>query len=214
MNNKYLETIKSAIVEYKFQDIEQLVEFALSNNLSPKAIIDAMVDGMAIVGERFERSEYFLPELVMAGKTMKAGLAIAEPYMKQLEKEARAQGCVLIGTMEGDLHDIGKNIFATTLQLSGFVIHDLGVDVTADKWVESIKEISPDIVAMSALLLTTREEMKKVIKRMKEEGLRENVKVMVGGAPVTEDFANQIGADGYGKDAWEGTRKAVQLMNS
>jgi 5-methyltetrahydrofolate--homocysteine methyltransferase len=214
MNNKYLGRIKLAIVEYKLQDIEELVKLALSNNLSSTAIIDTMVGGMAIVGERFERSEYFLPELVMAGKTMKAGLAIAEPYMKGMEKKARAQGCILIGTMEGDLHDIGKNILATMLQISGFKVHDLGVDVTTDKWIENIKEISPDIVAMSALLLTTREEMKKVIERMKEEGLRENVKVMVGGAPVTDDFANQIGADGYGKDAWEGTRKAVQLMDS
>jgi len=214
MNNRYLGRIKLAIVEYKLQDIEELVKLALSNNLSSRAIVDTMVGGMAIVGERFERSEYFLPELVMAGKTMKAGLAIAEPYMKGMEKKARAQGCILIGTMEGDLHDIGKNILATMLQISGFKVHDLGVDVTTDKWIENIKEISPDIVAMSALLLTTREEMKKVIERMKEEGLRENVKVMVGGAPVTDDFANQIGADGYGKDAWEGTRKAVQLMNS
>jgi len=164
-----------------------------------EAIMEGMAKGMDIVGRKYEEGEYFLAELIMAGETMKEGMKILEPYLKA--GDIPKLGRVVIGTVEGDLHDIGKNIVVTLLSASGFDVIDLGVDVTADKFVEAVKQYKPDIVGMSALLTTTMVNMKKVIEALKEAGLRDSVKIIVGGAPLTEEFAKEIGADGYAPDA-------------
>ncbi|MCD6445105.1 corrinoid protein [Candidatus Bathyarchaeota archaeon] len=195
-----LARLRDAIVNLDYEGIRDVAKEAIEAGLSPyEAIMEGMAKGMDIVGQKYEQGEYFLAELIMAGETMKEGLSVLEPYMKK--GEMRHIGKVVIGTVEGDLHDIGKNIVITLLTASGFEVVDLGVDVSAEKFVEAVRKHKPDIVAMSALLTTTMVNMEKVVKALEEAGLRDKVKIIVGGAPLTEEFAKQIGADAYGRDA-------------
>jgi len=151
-----------------------------------------------------------VPEVLIAARAMKAGMEILSPHLA--EAGVKAVGKVLIGTVEGDLHDIGKNLVAMMMEGSGFEVIDVGIDVSADDFVEAVKEHSPDILGMSALLTTTMPEMEKVIQALEEAGLRDQVTVMVGGAPVTDNFAEEIGADAYGKDAATAAEKAKELI--
>ena len=195
-----LARLRDAIVNLDYEGIRDVAREAIEAGISPyEAIMEGMAKGMDIVGQKYESGEYFLAELIMAGETMKEGLSVLEPYMKK--GEIKHIGKVVIGTVEGDLHDIGKNIVITLLTASGFEVVDLGVDVSAEKFVEAVREHKPDIVAMSALLTTTMVNMEKVVKALEEAGLRDKVKIIVGGAPLTEEFAKQIGADAYGRDA-------------
>ncbi|RLI25565.1 cobalamin-binding protein [Candidatus Bathyarchaeota archaeon] len=195
-----LARLRDAIVNLDYEGIRDVAREAIEAGLSPyEAIMEGMAKGMDIVGQKYEQGEYFLAELIMAGETMKEGLSVLEPYMKK--GEIKHIGKVVIGTVEGDLHDIGKNIVITLLTASGFEVVDLGVDVSAEKFVEAVRKHKPDIVAMSALLTTTMVNMEKVVKALEEAGLRDKVKIIVGGAPLTEEFAKQIGADAYGRDA-------------
>ncbi|KYH37114.1 MAG: corrinoid methyltransferase [Candidatus Bathyarchaeota archaeon B24] len=195
-----LARLRDAIVNLDYEGIRDVAKEAIEAGLSPyEAIMEGMAKGMDIVGQKYEQGEYFLAELIMAGETMKEGLSVLEPYMKK--GEIKHIGKVVIGTVEGDLHDIGKNIVITLLTASGFEVVDLGVDVSAEKFVEAVRKHKPDIVAMSALLTTTMVNMEKVVKALEEAGLRDKVKIIVGGAPLTEEFAKQIGADAYGRDA-------------
>jgi 5-methyltetrahydrofolate--homocysteine methyltransferase len=165
---------------------------------------------MEVVGEKYERNEYFLAELIMAGETMKEGMKTLEPHLKA--GELKRVGKVVIGTVRGDLHDIGKNIVATLLSAAGFDVIDLGVDVPPEKFVEAVKENSPDIVGMSALLTTTMVEMEDIIKELKKAGLRDKVKVIIGGAPITREYAEKIGADAAARDAVEGVNICKSWM--
>jgi len=206
-----LARLRDAIVNLDIDGVKRAAREALDVGITPyEAVMDGMAKGMEVVGQKYEAGEYFLAELIMAGETMKEGLSVLEPYMKA--GDMKHIGRVVIGTVEGDLHDIGKNVVITLLTASGFEVVDLGVDVPAEKFVEAVKQYKPDIVAMSALLTTTMVNMAKIIKALEQAGLREKVKVIVGGAPLTEEYAKQIGADAYGRDAVEGVNICKKWM--
>jgi len=195
--------IRDAIVNLDIDNIQRLCKEAVDAGIPAYEIVmNGMSKGMEIVGEKYERNEYFLAELIVAGEVMKEGMKVLEPYLKS--GEVKRVGKVVIGTVRGDLHDIGKNIVATLLSAAGFEVIDLGVDVPPEKFVEAVKEYKPDIVGMSALLTTTMVEMENVIKALKEAGLRDKVKIIIGGAPITSEFAEKIGADAAARDAVEG----------
>ena len=167
--------------------------------------------GLEIVGKKYEAKEYFLIELIMAGETMKTGMEIIAPHLKS--DDLKKTGTVVIGTVEGDLHDIGKNIVSTLLFSSGFEVHDLGVDVPADKFIEKVKETEADVLALSALLTTTMLEMGNIIEKLRTEGIREQVKVILGGAPLSEEYAEEIGADAFASGAITGVETIKKLIS-
>ncbi len=177
-----------------------------------RAVVDGMAKGMEIVGEKYEAGEYFLAELIMAGETMKEGMLVLEPHLKS--GDLKSAGKVAIATVRGDLHDIGKNIVATLLKAANYDIVDLGVDAPAEKFVEAVRQDKPDIVAMSALLTTTMVEMENVVKELKKAGLKSKVKVIIGGAPITSEYAKRIGADAAARDAVEGVRICNEWMKA
>lgn len=207
-----LEKIATSLAELDSENLKRSIEEALENRIPPQEVIkDGMGKGMEIVGGRYEKGDYFLSELIMAGVTMNEGLALVEPLLKG--QIAQAKGRVLIGTVEGDLHDIGKNIVATMLKSAEFEVHDLGVDVPPKVFVEKAKELKPDIVALSALLSVTIGKVKSTIDALGESSLGKNVKVLVGGSCLNEKVANEVGADAFGSDAWDGVVKAKQLVS-
>ena len=184
---------------------------ALADRMNPmELIMQHMVPAMDEVGRRFECQEYFVPELLFAGRAMKAALALLRPLLASAD--AAPAGRVVIGTVQGDLHDIGKNLVAALLEGGGFEVHDLGVDVPPSRFVVAVRRYSPQIVGLSALLTVTLPAMRKTIEALRESGVRPDVKVMVGGAPVTGRYAAEIGADGYGDNAFGAVRLARSLM--
>ena len=190
-------------------DVSELTQKALDEGLQPAEVLrGGLLAGMDRVGVGFRDDKLFVPEVLIAARAMHAGMAILRPLL--VGGEISFTGKVVIGTVEGDLHDIGKNLVAMMLEGGGFEIVDIGTDVPPDGFVEAIKEEEPDLVGMSALLRTTMQSMKRTIVALEEAGLRENLKVIVGGAPVTQEFANEIGADGYAPDAGS----AVELARS
>lgn len=198
-----LSKIKEAVVNLDIDNIGNLCQEAIDAGIPAYEIVmNGMAKGMDVVGEKYERNEYFLAELIMAGEVMKEGMKVLEPYLRG--SGMKKIGKVVIGTVRGDLHDIGKNITITLLNAAGFDVIDLGVDVPPEKFVEAVKENKPDIVGMSALLTTTMIEMENVIKALKEAGLRDKVKIIIGGAPITKEYAEKIGADAAARDAVEG----------
>ena len=206
-----LKEIFEALAEGDAKKVKNLVEQALTQGISPKEILDkALIPGMREVGEKFKKGEYFIPEVLVAAKAMNTGIDLLRPFFNQVEVEYA--GKVLIGTVSGDIHDIGKNLVATMLRGAGFQIIDLGVDVSPEMFVEKAKSENVDIVAMSALLTTTMLSMKDTIYAIKEAGLRDKVKILVGGAPVTLKYAEKIGADGYAPDAATAVEKARELL--
>lgn len=192
--------------------VEELVKGALSEEISVEEILNkGLIEGMNVVGEKFKNNEIFIPEVLISAKAMNCGLEIIKPLL--IEAKVKSRGKVVIGTVRGDLHDIGKNIVAMMLQGAGFDIVDLGNDVPKEKFLEFAKKESADIVGMSALLTTTMIYMKEVIESLKNAGLREEVKVIIGGAPVTESYAVQIEADGYAPDAASAVDLTKRLLN-
>lgn len=187
--------------------VVELVEEALSKQIGAEEIlVDAITSGMTKVGERYEEGVYFLPDMLTAAETVDAAMEILEPHLTEAGVEPK--GRVVLATVKGDLHDIGKNIVGLMLKGNGFEVIDLGNDVDTERITECVKEKGPNILGLSALLTTTMQNMKEVIDLLADNGLREGVKVMVGGAPITVDFAEEIGADGYGKDAFDAIRLA------
>jgi len=208
---RILDAIAQAIVSLDRKGVRALTEDAIKTGIPPYDIVTkGMAEGMDIVGRKYETGEYFLAELVMAGEAMKAGLEILSPHLRR--QKASRMGTVVIGTVKEDIHDLGKNIVSSMLMGSGFEIHDVGVDVPPEKFINKVKEVDADILAMSALLLTTMPEMKVVIDELEKAKLKGKVKVMVGGRPVTPEFAGEIGADAYGKDAIEAVQRAKRLL--
>jgi len=202
-----LENLKQAIINFDIDNIKSLAENSLKQGVSAyDCVMNGMAKGMEAVGERYQLGEFFLPELVMAGETFKEGMKVFSTHLKP--SEIISQGSVVIATVEGDLHDIGKNIVASMVSAAGFEVHDLGVDVSADRFLAAAKETSADIVAMSALLSTTFPHMKKVIDTIRKA--RVNAKTIVGGAPLNAETAGSLGADGYGRDAIEGANICKQ----
>lgn len=195
-----LNLLYEAILTGKQDQAIKLTKEAIENGIPAKEIIDGyMVKAMEEIGRRFEAHEAFVPELLMAARAMKGALELVRPLLAG-ESDVR-QGRILIGTVKGDLHDIGKNIVASMLEGCGFDVINLGVDISPEKFVEAYQTHKPGIICMSALLTTTMTAMKQVIDAFKQAGLREQVKFMIGGAPVTQAFANEIGADGYSNNA-------------
>jgi 5-methyltetrahydrofolate--homocysteine methyltransferase len=189
-----------AILDGDAKLARSLAEEAVSRGADPQSLVDEqMIPAMDEVGRLFECHEYFVPEMLIAARAMRAALEVVQSRLTLAETESK--GKVVIGTVKGDLHDIGKNLVAAMLQGGGFQILDLGTDVPPERFVEAIEEHNASVVALSALLTTTMPEMKNVIEALVNAGIRQRVKVLVGGAPVTEEFAKQIGADGYGETA-------------
>lgn len=209
---KRLEEIKEKVILGKFQEIEALVDKAVTDGLSMDSIInDALIAAMDVVGDRFGKGEIFVPEMLVSAKTMKTGLDILRPQLQA--DEGQFKGRVALCTVKGDLHDIGKNLVAMMLEGAGFEVIDLGVDTNVESVLQNIKEIHPHILGLSALLTTTMPEMQRVINELAEEGLRDQVKVMIGGAPISAEFARDIGADAFGKDAAEAVSIARRFTN-
>ncbi len=191
----------------------ELANQAVAGNIDPiQAITDGFVVGVNTVGEAFANGDAFLPELVMAGEAMKAAVTALEPEMKKRGTERKMLGKIVLATVEGDIHEIGKSLVGTMLSASGFQVYDMGVDVASTRIIEKVKEVDADIVAMSALLTTTMVKQKEVIDMLDKEGLRRKVKVMVGGAPVTRDWVQRIEADGYSEDAIGAVNVAKKMM--
>jgi 5-methyltetrahydrofolate--homocysteine methyltransferase len=195
-----LKAIYDGVVEGDNASVQQHVQEALASGTSASDILnEGLIPAMAEVGRLFEEGEYFVPEMLISARAMKGAMATLKPHL--LLGEVKYAGKVVIGTVKGDLHDIGKNLVSLMLEGAGFQVTDLGSDVTAEKYIASVKETDSNIIAMSALLTTTMVNMKATITALEEAGLRDKVKVMIGGAPVTDSFAKQIGADGYAPDA-------------
>jgi len=205
-----LHELTDAVIRGDFPTAETLTQTALDTGTEPTAIVDgALVVAMGVVGERFGRGEIYVPEMLLSARAMEHALAILEPLLASSDVPAR--GSVVLGTVKGDIHAIGKNIVGIMLKGSGFAVHDLGVDVPAERFVQAVEEHRPDVVGMSALLTTTMSGMGAVIDALDGAGVRDRVKVMVGGAPVTEEFARSIGADAYGRDAGAAAARAREL---
>ena len=204
--------IKDVIIGGKHKEIEDLVKAVIKKEeVSLDSIInDAMIAAMDIVGQKFADSEIFVPEMLVSAMTMKKGLNIIKPLLQGDASESK--GTIIICTVKGDMHDIGKNLVTMMLEGAGFNVVDLGVDLSVEKVIEQVEQVKPEILGLSALLTTTMPEMKKVIEALEEKGLRNNVKVIIGGAPVDSAFAQKIGADGYGDDATEAVRQARRLI--
>ena len=209
--NDILEAIKATVVVGKVKEIQEQVQQAVDTGIDLNRLInDALISAMDIVGKRFSDGKIYVPEMLLSAKTMQQGLNIIKPLLESGEAENR--GTVVMATVKGDLHDIGKNLVSMMLEGAGFRMIDLGVDVKTDYLIEIVKKEQADILGLSALLTTTMQEMKEVIEALDTAGLRETVKVMVGGAPINQGFADKIGADGYGKDAAEAVQLARRLL--
>jgi len=207
--NPILQELFNTIVEGKRDLVKGQVQAALDAGLEPATILnDGMIAAMTEVGRRFAEGEYYVPEMLVSARTMQEGLTILKPHL--IQAKVQSAGKVLAGTVRGDLHDIGKNLVCMMLEGAGFEVQDLGTDVSPQKFVEATRANNPDIVALSALLTTTMINMKATIDALAAAGLRHKVKVIIGGAPVTESYAQQIGADGYAPDA----NSAVDLVKS
>jgi len=210
--SEQIERVKQAVVAGKHNEIEVLVQKAIDDKVELSMIINnALIAAMDIVGGKFAANEIFVPEMLVSAMTMKKGLAMIKPLLTDIPSETK--GTILIGTVKGDLHDIGKNLVIMMLEGAGFNVVDLGINVNVEKLVDKVAELKPDILGLSALLTTTMPEMEKVIKTLEDAGMRNKVKVIVGGAPVDFKFSERIGADGYGKDAGEAVQLAKRLLS-
>jgi 5-methyltetrahydrofolate--homocysteine methyltransferase len=199
------------LIEGDEKKLTSLAQSALDEGVSAKEILEkGLMTGMDIVGEKMESEDMFIPEVLRSAKSMKAVIDILKPLLA--EGDVITVGKVVIGTVKGDLHDIGKNLVAMMLESAGFDVYNLGIDITSDKFVEEIKDKNADMLCLSALLTTTMPMMKTTIDALSKSGLRDKVKVMIGGAPVTQEFADQIGADGYAHDAGSATKLAKALL--
>ncbi|HMD88716.1 MAG TPA: corrinoid protein [Anaerolineaceae bacterium] len=211
--NELLQSIYDAILNGERAETAQAVQAALNAGLDPGEILsDGMIAAMKEVGKRFEEGDFYVPEMLISARSMQNGLTVLKPEL--LKNNVKSMGKVAIGTVKGDLHDIGKNLVGMMLEGSGFDVIDLGTDVDPAKFVSVVQEQSPDIIALSALLTTTMPMMEKTIKALQTAGLRQKVKVIIGGAPVNQTFADQIGADGYSQDASRAATLAQSLISA
>ncbi|MDP1713698.1 MAG: corrinoid protein [Anaerolineales bacterium] len=206
-----LKKLFDSVLEGDFEGVKSNLQTALDAKLDPTVVLnDGMIAAMREVGCRFEAGDYYVPEMLIAARAMQSGMAIIKPYLQQTDR--KSSGKVVIGTVKGDLHDIGKNLVALMLEGAGFEIIDLGVDVPIEEFIRVVREEKPDIVGMSALLTTTMQMMKQTIDAFEAAGLRDKVKFIIGGAPVTESYANKIGADGFSSDASRAVNVAKSLI--
>ncbi|MGB8646724.1 MAG: corrinoid protein [Anaerolineae bacterium] len=207
--NATLQPLFDGIVEGDMNQVRQETEQAVRSGVDPRTILtEGMIPAMAEVGNRFQRGEYYVPEMLIAARAMKAGLQVLKPHLQNVP--VQSTGKVVIGSVKGDLHDIGKNLVGMMLEGAGFQIVDLGADVPPEKFVEAVHQTGANLIAMSALLTTTMPNMREVVHALEQAGLRGQLKVMVGGAPLNDEFAHEIGADGYAQDA----NRAVALAKA
>jgi len=210
-----LNKIKQAIINRDSRTIIDLVDEALISGVSPKSLVnEGLVAAMDVVGDQFGKNEIFVPEMLASALLMSNALNKVKPNLIDDDGGGDGKGTIIMCTVKGDLHDIGKNLVTIMLEGAGFTVHDIGVNITSEDVVRKVKEIKPDVLGLSALLTTTMPEMKKVIRMLTEMGIRENIKIMIGGAPVSSKFAEQIGADGYAEDAAQAVvlaRRLIQL---
>lgn len=205
-----LETIYKNVIAGQAQEVEQGVQGALDQGIDADVILnESLIPAMGEVGKRFEKGEFFVPEMLISARAMKAGLAILKPYL--IDSGVESAGIVAIGTVQGDLHDIGKNLVAVMLEGAGFEVRDLGVDVPPETFVDAANE-GAQVIGLSALLTTTMPKMEQTIQAMREANVLNKVSVIIGGAPVTESYAQQIGADAFAPDASSATRVIRQLI--
>ena len=203
--SEILGKLRDAIVTLDIPGLQEACEEAITAGVPAyRAVVEGMAKGMEIVGQKYEEGEYYLAELIMAGETMREGMVVLEPHLTA--GEVSHAGKAVIGTVKGDLHDIGKNVFLTLLRAANYEVIDLGVDIPPEGFLEAVKEHNPNILAMSALLTTTMVEMENVIAKLESEGVRAGLKVLIGGAPINDDYAQKIGADAAARDAVDGVR--------
>ncbi len=208
------DSLKQAVVDGDAAKVADLIQQALDRGDGPQQLLDeALIPAMDVVGENFSKGQAFIPEMLIAARAMQSGLALLKPLLAAAGG-GHTRGKVVVGTVKGDLHDIGKNLVATMLQGAGFNVVDLGSDVKPTKFVEMVRTEMPDFIMMSTLLTTTMPSMKETIAALKEAGLRKGVKIGVGGAPVTQRFADEIGADFYAPDAMGAVAKAKELLTA
>jgi len=207
----HVDTIYDGILKGNMKAVQDATTAGLSEGLPAGELLnEAMIPAMAEVGRLFEANEYYVPEMLIAARAMKAGLAILRPQL--VEEDVKPLGKVVLGTVKGDLHDIGKNLVSIMIEGAGFEVVDLGVDVSPEAFVDVVRDQDIDLVGLSALLTTTMPSMKTTIEAFEEAGLRDQVKIIIGGAPVTQRYADAIGADGYGRDAAAAANLAKQLL--
>jgi len=212
MPQELLKKIADSMIEGEPDLTVGLVQQAIDQKIEPMKIIEGgLISGMDIVGEKFAEGEYFLPNLIVSASGMQRSMEILEPILRERHEGVKSTGKVVIGTVHGDIHEIGKSLVATMLSVNGFQVYDLGVDVPVKRIVEKVKETGADLVGLSALLTTTMTVQRDLIEALGAEGLHGKVKVMVGGAPVTQSWADEIGADGYAEDAIRAVEVAKSL---
>lgn len=208
-----LNAISEALQKGKANDVKDMVQAALDEGVTARQILEeGMMAGMDVVGQKFKNNEIYVPEVLIAARAMNAGIEILRPLL--VSEDVKAKGTVVIGTVKGDLHDIGKNLVKMMMEGKGFNVVDLGSDVSAEKFVEAAQENDADIICCSALLTTTMTEMKSVVEAADKAGIRSKVHIMVGGAPVTEQFCESIGADAYTPDAASAAERAIELVGA
>jgi corrinoid protein of di/trimethylamine methyltransferase len=211
MEEEILEKMLEALQQGRVKEVKELVQQAIDCGIATQTILeDGLLAGMSIIGEKFKNDEVFVPEVLITARAMNAGTALLKPLLAS--EGGGTVGKVVLGTVKGDLHDIGKNLVRMMMEGKGLEVIDLGADVSAAKFVQAAKDHNADIVALSALLTTTMSEMKVVIEALKQAGIRDHVKVMIGGAPVTEEHRAAIGADSYGPDATSASENALALI--
>ncbi|CAA7600601.1 Methyltransferase cognate corrinoid protein [Acididesulfobacillus acetoxydans] len=209
--SNYLEDLAQSVIVGQEDRVKQLTQQAIDSGADPVEIINqGLIPGMNVVGARFKVGQMFVPEVLMSARAMNGGMELVKPLL--LDEELPTAGKVVLGTVKGDLHDIGKNLVGMMLESAGFTVVNLGVDAGPDKFLQAIKEHKPGIIGLSALLTTTMLSMKDTIEVLKEEGLRDKVKVIIGGAPISQDFADEIGADGFAPDAASATDLCKKLL--
>lgn len=207
-----LEDISAFLQRGRAPKVKELVAQAIEEGIEPKVILEeGLLAAIGVVGEKFKRNEVFVPEVLVAARAMNAGVEVLRPYL--VASGVTAKGVAVIGTVKGDLHDIGKNLVKMMLEGKGLTVIDLGVDVSADTFVEKAKEHNAQIICCSALLTTTMMEMKSVVEKAEKEGIRESVKIMIGGAPITQSFCDSIGADYYTPDAASAADVALEICS-
>ncbi len=208
-----LTQIQEYVIAGRRKEVAELTQQMIDEGVKPETILyEGLLPGMSVVGDRFENGEYFIPEMLLAARSLNSGLDLLRPLLT--DSDVKPTGKVVLGTVAGDIHDIGKNLVAVMMQGAGFEVIDAGVDVPPERFVELIKEHSPDIVGLSALLTTTMPSMEDTVEALKTNNVRDKVKILIGGAPVTQEYANRIGADGFGRNATAAAQVAVKLVGA
>jgi 5-methyltetrahydrofolate--homocysteine methyltransferase len=208
---RLIDELRQCVIDGDMNTTQALMQKALDQKLPPERLLrESLISAMQEVGRRFEGGEFYVPEMLISARAMKSGLALLRPHL--IVADVQAVGRAVIGTVQGDLHDIGKNLVGMMLEGAGFEVIDLGADVAVDKYLAAVREYRPDLVACSALLTTTMLRMENIIRSLQDAGLRQQVKVMIGGAPVTDEYAARIGADGYAPDAASAATLAKKLI--